>query len=131
MLTRYGDDGDGSNKVELIRNAVVELDNIRGVLTWAFAPEGRASVGIALAALAAPIWLENSLLTECIGWTGKAIEALEPDSDDERSEMILQAALGRRPLRGLHHAVRETPWNDRPKSPRLQDLAWSFALNWD
>jgi predicted ATPase/DNA-binding winged helix-turn-helix (wHTH) protein len=125
MLTRYGD---GSNKVELIRNAVVELDNIRGVLTWAFAPEGRASVGIALAALAVPIWLENSLLTECIGWTGKAIEALEPDSDDERSEMILQAALGLSTMftEGMTSRSRDALQRSTEVALRLQDWAWEL-----
>lgn len=86
---------DGPNKVQTVRDAVQELDNVRGILSWAFAPSGQARAGVALAAAAVPVWLENSLLTECIGWTTKAIEALdEPTIESERNEMILKAALG-------------------------------------
>jgi predicted ATPase/DNA-binding winged helix-turn-helix (wHTH) protein len=125
MLRRYGD---GSNKVELIRNAVLELDNIRGILSWAFAPGGKASVGIALAALAVPIWLENSLLTECIGWTGKAIEALEPESNDERSEMMLQVALGLSTMftEGMTSRSRDALQRSTEIALRLQDRAWEL-----
>lgn len=85
---------DGPSRVETLRDAVLELDNVRGILNWAFSASGQDGAGVALAAAAVPVWLENSLLTECIGWTTKAIDALEPSVESERSEMILKAALG-------------------------------------
>ena len=53
-----------------------DIDNIRAALTWAFALKGDASIGVALAAASAPVWLEMSLLTECHRWMGKAITSL-------------------------------------------------------
>lgn len=91
MLGRYAG---GPKRVQTLRDAVQELDNVRGVLNWAFSPSGQAQAGVALAAGAAPVWLENSLLTECIAWTTKAIEVLDPNIERERSEMVLKAALG-------------------------------------
>src|SRR5271166_4528605 len=35
-----------------------DIDNIRAALTWAFGLGGDASIGVALAAASAPIWLE-------------------------------------------------------------------------
>ncbi|MET4476710.1 winged helix-turn-helix domain-containing protein [Bradyrhizobium sp. F1.13.3] len=87
-------DADGPDRVKTLRDAVQELDNVRGILNWAFSPGGRAEAGVALAAAAVPVWLENSLLTECIAWTTKAIDALGPAVADERSELILKAAFG-------------------------------------
>jgi predicted ATPase len=59
-------------------NYATEIENIRAALTWAFAPGGDVSIGVMLAAASAPMWLEMSLLTECNGWTGKALELLDP-----------------------------------------------------
>ena len=72
----------------------VEIDNIRVALAWAFAPEGDTSTGVAMAAASVPIWFELSLLTECRGWTEKALEALGARDRGTRKEMVLQAALG-------------------------------------
>lgn len=83
------------DRTRSLQTAIHELDNVRGVLNWAFAPGGNLRAGVELTTHAVPAWLENSLLRECIGWTGKAIDAL--DSTEEvggRSEMILKAALG-------------------------------------
>jgi predicted ATPase/DNA-binding winged helix-turn-helix (wHTH) protein len=76
------------------RGVLQELDNVRGVLNWAFSPGGQKQYGIALTSAAIPVWLESSLLTECIGWTTKAIDALKPDTENKRDEMILKAAFG-------------------------------------
>jgi predicted ATPase len=91
MLGKYAD---GPKRVQALRDAVQELDNVRGVLNSAFSPGGEAQAGVALAAAAVPVWLENSLLTECIAWTTKAIDALDLTIESERSEMILKAAFG-------------------------------------
>ena len=70
-----------------------DIDNIRAALTWAFAPEGDVSIGVALAAASAPVWLEMSLLTECHGWMGKAIASLGAADRGTRHEMALQTAF--------------------------------------
>jgi predicted ATPase/DNA-binding winged helix-turn-helix (wHTH) protein len=71
-----------------------EIDNLRGALGWAFAPGGDASVGVALAAVAEPLWLEMSLVSECQGWAEKAVANLGTAERGTRREMVLQAALG-------------------------------------
>jgi predicted ATPase/DNA-binding winged helix-turn-helix (wHTH) protein len=71
-----------------------EIDNIRAALTWAFAPGGDGRIAVSLAAASAPIWLEMSLLTECHGWMGKALELLDDADRGTRREMVLQTALG-------------------------------------
>lgn len=84
----------GPHQVQTARDAVHELDNVRGILSWAFSPNGDRRLGVALAAAAVPVWLENSLLTECVAWTTNAIDTLEPGVDAERDEMLLKAAFG-------------------------------------
>ncbi|WP_050401769.1 ATP-binding protein [Bradyrhizobium embrapense] len=91
MLCRYAD---GPKRVQALRGAVQELDNVRGILDWAFSTDSHAPAGVALAAAAVPVWLENSLLTECIAWTTRAIDALDPAIESERNEMVLKAAHG-------------------------------------
>jgi predicted ATPase len=73
---------------------VPDIDNIRAALTWAFAPGCDGSIGVALVAAAAPIWLEMSLLTECHGWARKALDLLDAADRGTRREMVLQNALG-------------------------------------
>jgi len=75
-------------------NYATEIENIRAALTWAFAPGGDVSIGVMLAAASAPMWLEMSLLTECNGWTGKALELLDPLDRGTRREMVLQTVHG-------------------------------------
>jgi predicted ATPase/DNA-binding winged helix-turn-helix (wHTH) protein len=71
-----------------------EIDNIRVGLNWAFAPEGESSIAVDLAAVSAPLWLDMSLLTECHGWIGKALDLLYATDHDARREMVLQTAFG-------------------------------------
>ncbi len=67
-----------------------EIDNIRAALTGAFTPGGDRSIAVALTGTSAPIWLEMSLLTECHGWAGKALDLLEAADREPRREMMLQ-----------------------------------------
>lgn len=117
-----------SRKVLFLRSAVHELDNIRGVLDWAFAPGGAAATGISLTAHAVPVWLENSLLTECISWTGKAIEALKAEPVAERTEMILQSALGLSVMftEGMTGQSRDALQRSTEIAERLEDQLWEL-----
>jgi predicted ATPase/DNA-binding winged helix-turn-helix (wHTH) protein len=71
-----------------------QIDNIRAALTWAFSPGGNASAGLRLVAASTPVWLELSLLAECLSWTRKALEVLSAQDNGTRWEMVLQCTLG-------------------------------------
>ncbi|UPT97649.1 tetratricopeptide repeat protein [Bradyrhizobium barranii subsp. apii] len=70
------------------------LHNVRAALDWCFGANGDASIGIALAAAAAPIFLAMSLLIECRRWSERALLAIDPPSRGSAEEMHIQAALG-------------------------------------
>jgi predicted ATPase/DNA-binding winged helix-turn-helix (wHTH) protein len=72
----------------------VHIANVRAALEWSLFQRGEIEIGTALAAAAAPLLLELSLLTECRRWTAQAIAALDDTTRDTRREMELQAALG-------------------------------------
>jgi predicted ATPase/DNA-binding winged helix-turn-helix (wHTH) protein len=73
-----------------------EIDNIRAALTWAFEPQGDASIGVALTATSAPLWMLLSMLRECLDFVTRALSRLEGGSAVEaRYEMLLQAALAK------------------------------------
>ncbi len=70
------------------------LGNIRAALDWSLADGGDVQAGTALAAAAAPLLLEISLLSECRAWMEKALAGLVDDMRGTRREMELQASLG-------------------------------------
>jgi predicted ATPase/DNA-binding winged helix-turn-helix (wHTH) protein len=70
------------------------IDDVRVALDWAFAPSRDASVGVALTAASAPLWMHLSLLDECRERVERAISVSGPDLDP-RLEMQLYEALGR------------------------------------
>ncbi len=70
-----------------------KIDNLRAALDWAFSTDGDASIGVALAAASAPIWLEMSMLTECQSWMAKAVSLVDAGHWGSRQEMVLQCAL--------------------------------------
>jgi len=70
------------------------LGNVRAALEWCFSDRGDVRLGIILAAAAAPLFLEMSLLTECRRWTQRALEAHADAVGHPRCEMELRASLG-------------------------------------
>jgi predicted ATPase/DNA-binding winged helix-turn-helix (wHTH) protein len=70
------------------------LGNVRAALDWSLSDGGDMELGTALAAAAAPLLLEMSLLSECRGWMEKAIASLPEAARGARREMELQASLG-------------------------------------
>jgi predicted ATPase/DNA-binding winged helix-turn-helix (wHTH) protein len=70
------------------------LNNVRAALEWCFGVNGNVSVGVELAAAAAPVFLTMSLLIECQRWSERALLALDDVSRGGREEMQLQAGLG-------------------------------------
>ena len=70
------------------------IDNLRAALDWAFSPDGDPDIGVALAAAAAPLWMQLSLMEECRGQVERALAAIRAGAGgDVRSEMKLHAAL--------------------------------------
>jgi predicted ATPase/DNA-binding winged helix-turn-helix (wHTH) protein len=70
------------------------LNNARSALEWCFGEHGDVELGIKLAAVAAPVFLTMSLLTECYQWSQRAIAALDGTTRGGMEEMDLQAGLG-------------------------------------
>ncbi len=71
------------------------IDDLRTALGWAFAPDGDATIGVALVVAAVPLWFQLSLVDECLAWVERALATLPADAaGDERRHMQLHAALG-------------------------------------
>jgi predicted ATPase/DNA-binding winged helix-turn-helix (wHTH) protein len=67
------------------------IGDVLAALEWSFSECGDLAVGTALAAAAAPLFLETSLLTECALWTERAL-FLRVSRNSSR-EMVLQESL--------------------------------------
>lgn len=83
------------SRAELLEAYGRRIDEVRTALDWAFSTRGDASLGIALTASAAPLWMELSLMEECRIRVECALASLRLGaSADTRREMQLHAALG-------------------------------------
>jgi predicted ATPase/DNA-binding winged helix-turn-helix (wHTH) protein len=69
------------------------IGNVRTALQWAFSNNGDVTLGVELAAWAAPLLVGLSLLEECTRWCQRALASLEDRTRGTRQEMILQEAL--------------------------------------
>lgn len=69
------------------------IGNIRVALSWALSDQGDREVGIELAGLAAPLFVEMSLLEEYRTWCERALAALTDMKRGSEQEMILLEAL--------------------------------------
>ena len=101
-----------------------DIDNIRAALGWAFAPGGDPSIGVSLAAASAPIWFEMSWLTECRGWSEKALGVLDAVDSKPHVEMVLQYALGCSLMfaHGMNDRARVALMRANELADRLADL---------
>lgn len=70
------------------------VENVRAALEWCFSTSGNIEVGTALAAAAAPLFVDLSLLNECRIWSERSIAALDENGRGTDLELKLQAALG-------------------------------------
>jgi predicted ATPase/DNA-binding winged helix-turn-helix (wHTH) protein len=69
------------------------IGNVRAALEWALSDHGDVTIGIALAASAAPLFIGLSLLDECRRWCERALTVIDDTSRNTRREMVLQEAL--------------------------------------
>jgi predicted ATPase/DNA-binding winged helix-turn-helix (wHTH) protein len=71
----------------------LHIGNVRAALQWAFSDDGDTTLGVELAAWAAPLFVGLSLLEECTRWCERALASLNAAARGTRQEMILQEAL--------------------------------------
>jgi predicted ATPase len=69
------------------------IGNVRAALEWAFSDDRDVTLGVELAAWAAPLFIGLSLLDECGRWCERALAGLDVAARGTRQEMILQEAL--------------------------------------
>ncbi len=89
-----------SSKIEAATEDLVryreEIDNVRAALDWSFSPVGDPSVGVALVAAYAWVWMSLSLYFECGERTGQALACLATGSDLDvplRLQLLLALAM--------------------------------------
>ncbi|WP_376706253.1 winged helix-turn-helix domain-containing protein (plasmid) [Mesorhizobium sp. ISC25] len=69
------------------------LGNVRAALEWSFGPGGNSELAVKLAAVAAPLLMAMSLLTECREWMARAVDRLDAATLGTRHELVIQSAL--------------------------------------
>ena len=69
------------------------MGDVRKSLAFSFSASGDVSVGVELAALAGPLFLELSLFAECKHWCQQAMGALREQERGTRRELELREAL--------------------------------------
>ena len=70
------------------------INNVRSALEFCFGEAGDVSIGIGLAAAAAPVFRAMALFPECQHWSERALAALDDATRGGKEEMHLQASLG-------------------------------------
>ena len=115
-----------------------EIDNLRAALNWAFASDGDAALGVALAATGADFWVAVSLVAESCKWSAMALARLGAAAGT-RWEMILQCSLGMSLIftKGMDDDVREAltrglslarTFADFDYQQRAMHKLWLFSL---
>jgi predicted ATPase/DNA-binding winged helix-turn-helix (wHTH) protein len=70
------------------------LGNVRAALEWSFLKERDDRIGVVLAAVSAWLFMDMSLLSECLRWSARAIGELDEGLRGTRYEIDLLSALG-------------------------------------
>lgn len=79
---------------ETVVHYIREINNIRAALDWCFSTEGDVSLGAAITALFAPIWMHLGLLAECRKRSERALAALREADGDATTRMLLYIGFG-------------------------------------
>lgn len=110
--------------VGLALNKTEMLGNIRSALDWCVSERGDIGIGLRLAACAAPIFLELSLLSECHEWAVKIITRLPAEARGSRDEALMYRALA---ISGI---IKRDAQAEVPKAfARAIDIARSLSDN--
>lgn len=86
------------------------IGNIRAALEWCFSDAGEAAIGVRLAVVSAPLFVELSLLVECRRWCEQALALISEANADKATQLTLQEALAASAMftRGNSSEVRRT-----------------------
>jgi predicted ATPase/DNA-binding winged helix-turn-helix (wHTH) protein len=79
---------------ELVSFFADHLSNVRAAHEWSFSAGGDRRLGVRLAAACAPLYVQLSLLPECITSTERALTALDSTNRGTRLELQLQLCFG-------------------------------------
>ena len=106
------------------------LGNVRSALEWSLGPEGDSGIGTELAAGAARMFLQLSLLTECHRWAQRGIAALDGETLATHRELQLQASLGQSIMfsKGNSDQVRAAFLRGLALAEQLGDLRYQLQL---
>src|SRR5450756_816953 len=83
----------GAISLEDVAAARLHIGNIRAALEWSFSGASEAAIGVRLAAAAAPLFFELSLLVECVRWCEQGLAALAESDKGSVIHLALQAYL--------------------------------------
>lgn len=78
---------------EDVAAARLYMGNIRAALEWSFSGAGEVAIGVRLAAAAAPLFFELSLLVECVRWCEQGLAALPESNEGSATHLALRANL--------------------------------------
>ncbi|HUA51236.1 MAG TPA: winged helix-turn-helix domain-containing protein [Candidatus Sulfotelmatobacter sp.] len=92
LFAPFGTEGQLQAAIDDLERYRVEVDNLRAALNWAFSNDGDASLGVALAAVAADFWAAASLMPEACAWADKALAQI--GDAGTRHGMVLQYSFG-------------------------------------
>ncbi len=80
---------------EWLAACVPDIDNMRAALDWASSPSGDEAISVALTVACVPLWMQLSLLEECVARVERALAALDRNAAyGPQTEMLLRAAHG-------------------------------------
>jgi predicted ATPase/DNA-binding winged helix-turn-helix (wHTH) protein len=85
--------GEPSSLRDAYRPHADDVPNVRAALDWGLSDRGDRTIGLALAAASAPLFLELSLLAECYRWSHRAINVMRDFERGTHVELNLQIAL--------------------------------------
>jgi predicted ATPase/DNA-binding winged helix-turn-helix (wHTH) protein len=111
-----------------------EIDNLRAALDWTFSPAGEASIGVAVAAAAVPLWTSLSLMDECRSRVEQALIGLTAEAlSDTRLEMKLYAALATSLIyTGGFGPEQQAAWTKTLElAEQLNDTEYKLRAAWD
>ena len=109
-----------------------QLDEVRSALDWAFSADGDARLGTALTIVAAPLWLQLSLIDECRRRVEQALAVIRAQgSRDPRRDMQLSAALGSTLLYTSMGPEARAAWtNALETAESLDDIDYKLRALW-
>ena len=76
-----------------LRTDAPDIGNVRAALEWSFSEDGDIEQALELCALAVPLFLDLSLLAECVRWCRRALSELDASAHDPERELVYQRPI--------------------------------------